>query len=129
LQVHQQSQSDAFDKLHHEKHFVFGGPAEFEGADDIGVIQRERNFAFGGFIEPLEALFKALRFFLVKHFKGNGATRLQIDSLPDFGHAALTDATDEVESAGNIGLSVCRFFGKELFEHADLPRSPRRFRD
>jgi hypothetical protein len=64
LQVHQQSQSDAFDKLHHEKHFVFGGPAEFEGADDIGVIQRERNFAFGGFIEPLEALFKALRFSL-----------------------------------------------------------------
>lgn len=117
LAVDEVAQADAFDELHDEVLLALGRHAVFESADDVGVLEPDGDDAFGGAIHADEAFFEAGGLGSVEDLEGDGLAGHGVAGPPDLGHAALADATDELEPLLDVDrFGLRRLGGEQFFE-------------
>ena len=119
LKVDQQRQTDAFNELHDEKHFIVKRPAKLVSLHNVRMVKRQSDFAFRRLMQSLKTSFEFGCLFFVQNLESHLSAGLQVGCFPDLGHTSLPHSPDQIEAFGDVRFFVRLLFAKQLVKHGE----------
>src|SRR5262249_26267901 len=104
LSLDHEVKTDTLDQLEYDVRLAFLRQAVLIGAHDVRVLQRHAHCAFRGalLLEAYEALLKLGGLDQIEHLDADDFAGHAVTCPPDFGHAPLAGAADQLETLFEI---------------------------